>query len=203
MEGEMSDMQTKRGAILTQAINAFAEDGFQGADVQMIAERAGVGYGTVYRHFSTKLELFRSATYTVLEGLGAQVREAVKGCRGAIGALRAAGLAYVGFFQANPGCLAVFLESRAEFHGQIPALHREFHEKLAQLFAEILERGIAEEEIRPLNARNVALSLCNVLGGITLFGCYGGDQCSMSESAKQTLDIFLRGIMAKMRGVLS
>lgn len=54
-------MRAKREVILTRASEAFAEDGFQDADVQMIAEKAGVGYGTVYRYFRTKEELFWSA----------------------------------------------------------------------------------------------------------------------------------------------
>lgn len=39
-------MQAKCDVILARAIEAFAEDGFQDADVQAIAEKAGVGYGT-------------------------------------------------------------------------------------------------------------------------------------------------------------
>jgi hypothetical protein len=62
-------MQTKRATILAKAIETFAKDGFQNADVQMIAENAGVGYGTVYRYFRTKEELFWSATHVVLERL--------------------------------------------------------------------------------------------------------------------------------------
>ncbi|MEN6367770.1 MAG: TetR/AcrR family transcriptional regulator [Thermoguttaceae bacterium] len=189
-------MRAKRDSILARAVEAFAEHGFQDADVHMIAEKAGVGYGTVYRYFHTKEELFWSVTYLVVERLGAHVRESISGCRGAIETLRAAGLAYVGFFEAHPESLAVFVESRAEFHGRIPASHREFHDNLAQLFVEILERGIAEGEIRPLNARSVVTSLACVLYGISMFGCYVEDQYTISELAKQTLSMFLGGIEA-------
>ena len=189
-------VRAHRDGILTCAIEVFAEDGFRDADVQLIAEKAGVGYGTVYRHFRTKEELFWSATHVVLERLGVHVRESIGRCRGAIEALRAAGLAYVGFFEANPECLAVFVESRAEFHGRIPASHREFHEQTAQLLVEILKRGIAEGEIRPLNAKSVVISLGSVLYGITMFGCYVEDEYTMADLAKQALDIFLGGIEA-------
>ena len=110
-----ADMQAKRDVILAQAIEAFAENGFQNADVQMIAERAGVGYGTVYRYFRTKEELFWSATYVVLEQLGAHVWESISGRRGAIDSLRAAGLAYVGFFEAHPECLPSLLKAEHSF----------------------------------------------------------------------------------------
>lgn len=191
-----SRVQAHREAILASAIDVFAQDGFRDADVQRIAEDAGVGYGTVYRHFSTKEQLFWSATYVVLERLGAQVRESVEGCHGAIEALRAAGLAYVAFFQANPKCLIVFAESRAEFRERIPPVHRDFHEKTVQLFVAIVERGITEGEIRPLDARSVVDSLGSVLYGITMFACYVQDRRTICDLAGQTLDIFLVGIKA-------
>jgi len=196
MNGRKSEarMQVKQEVILARAIEAFAEDGFRDADVQVIAEKAGVGYGTVYRYFRTKEELFWSATYMVLERLGAHVRESISQCRGAIEALRAAGLAYAGFFEANPECLAVFVESRAEFHGRIPASHREFHEKMVQLFVEILERGVAGGEIRPLDPRSTVTSLGCVLYGAVMFGCYVEDQCRLSELAEQALGMLLGGI---------
>ena len=187
-------MQAKHEAILARAIEAFAGDGFRDADVQAIAEKAGVGYGTVYRYFPTKEELFWAASYAVLERLGAHLRASICGSRGAIEALRAAGLAYAGFFEANPEYLGVFVESRAEFHGRVPASHREFHEKMVQFFVEILERGVADGEIRPLDPRSTVTSLGCVLYGAVMFGCYVEDQCELSELAERALDIFLGGI---------
>jgi AcrR family transcriptional regulator len=44
----------KRDAILGAALELFAERGFHGTAVPLIAERAGVGAGTVYRYFESK-----------------------------------------------------------------------------------------------------------------------------------------------------
>jgi TetR/AcrR family transcriptional regulator, repressor of fatR-cypB operon len=45
---------TKREEILQAALELIAEHGFHGAPMAMIAERAGVGAGTIYRYFETK-----------------------------------------------------------------------------------------------------------------------------------------------------
>ena len=192
-------IQMKQEVVVARAIEAFAKDGFRDADVQAVAEKAGVGYGTVYRYFRTKEELFWSATYVVLERLGACLRESIRGCRGAVKALRAAGLAYAGFFEANPECLGVFVESRAEFHGCIPESHREFHRETVQLFVEVFERGIADGEIRPLDARSAVLSLGCVLYGAVMFGCYVEGQYRLPELAERALDLFLDGIRVEPR----
>ena len=62
-----ADVETdpRRKAILDAAIQVFAELGYRGTDVQMIADRAGIGKGTVYRNYETKEGLFWAASYEV------------------------------------------------------------------------------------------------------------------------------------------
>lgn len=45
---------SKRDDILSAALELFAERGFYGTPVPLIAERAGVGAGTIYRYFESK-----------------------------------------------------------------------------------------------------------------------------------------------------
>lgn len=51
------DKIDKRSALLEAALELFAENGFHGAPTSLIAERAGVGVGTIYRYFKDKDEL--------------------------------------------------------------------------------------------------------------------------------------------------
>src|SRR5689334_15289154 len=48
------DRGDKREAILAAALELFVERGFYGTAVPEIAERAGVGAGTIYRYFESK-----------------------------------------------------------------------------------------------------------------------------------------------------
>ncbi|KAB8168548.1 TetR family transcriptional regulator [Streptomyces sp. 3MP-14] len=48
--------QRTRGAVLAAAAAAFVDQGVQ-APIRDIAERAGVGVGTIYRHFPTRADL--------------------------------------------------------------------------------------------------------------------------------------------------
>ena len=47
----------KRDAILGAALELFAERGYHGTAVPLVAERAGVGTGTIYRYFEDKQAL--------------------------------------------------------------------------------------------------------------------------------------------------
>lgn len=48
---------TKRQTIINAALELIAEHGFHGAPMAMIAEKAGVGAGTIYRYFPSKDDL--------------------------------------------------------------------------------------------------------------------------------------------------
>src|ERR1700733_83738 len=63
-----------RNAILDAAEGVFAERGFHGARIQDIAERARIGVGTVYNHFSQKDEVLSALLEERVEGLLARVR---------------------------------------------------------------------------------------------------------------------------------
>ena len=83
----------KRLAILEQAIRTFAELGFRGTDVQVIADRAGVGKGTVYRYFQNKNELFWATTFEVFLRLEQYLSAAMEDVEDPIAKLRAAAIA--------------------------------------------------------------------------------------------------------------
>lgn len=63
-----ADAQRNRRRILEAAEEVFAKDGI-GVPVGVVAERAGVGVGTLYRHFPTKEALFEAIVLTRLDDL--------------------------------------------------------------------------------------------------------------------------------------
>ena len=70
-----SHVDDKREAILGAALELFAELGFHGTAVPQIAERAGVGAGTIYRYFESK-EAVVNALYQRHKGaLGAALMD--------------------------------------------------------------------------------------------------------------------------------
>lgn len=68
-----SDAVANRARILEAAEAVFAAKG-PSASTEEIAERAGVGIGTVFRHFPTKDDLLAAVLRRVLEGMAATAR---------------------------------------------------------------------------------------------------------------------------------
>jgi AcrR family transcriptional regulator len=63
-----ADAARNRARVLEVAYDTFAADGLS-VPVDEIARRAGVGAGTVYRHFPTKEELFRAVVENRIRGI--------------------------------------------------------------------------------------------------------------------------------------
>jgi AcrR family transcriptional regulator len=93
-----ADARRNRDKVLLAAREAFAASGY-GVAVDEIAARAGVGPGTVYRHFPTKEALFEAVVAARLEDLVADAQS-----RTAAGA---PGEAFFGFLERVAGEAAV------------------------------------------------------------------------------------------------
>ena len=195
-ETAVTESEQKRDAILAQAIATFAREGFRNADVQVIADKAGVGKGTVYRYFGNKEELFWATTFAVASRLEECLLEAMKGVDGALAQLRAVGRAYAEFFRANPEYLEIFVQERAEFRGSAPESHVEYHEKLIDRFSRIIEEGIAAGEIRPVDVRRTIIGLGGLLYGSVVQACYVLFDDAVADVTQHALDVFLEGLRA-------
>ncbi|HLK72327.1 MAG TPA: helix-turn-helix domain-containing protein [Streptosporangiaceae bacterium] len=73
-----ADAARNRENVLRAARDAFAESGY-GVPLDEIATRAGVGPGTVYRHFPTKEALFEAVVTARVQDLVADARARAEG----------------------------------------------------------------------------------------------------------------------------
>jgi AcrR family transcriptional regulator len=137
-----ADARRNLDALLEAALAVFAEAGVD-APVRMIAERAGVGVGTVYRHFPQRSDL-----------IVAVFRREVDACADAAPVLAAAHppgkalarwmLRFLDFIAAKRG-LAAALHSGDTAYTALPAY---FDARLKPAFATLLDAAAAAGEIR-------------------------------------------------------
>ena len=71
-----AERQQKRRAILDAAAAEIARYGYDRANINTIAERAGIGRGTIYLYFDSKDEILDA----LLDTIGSLIDETVRGC---------------------------------------------------------------------------------------------------------------------------
>jgi AcrR family transcriptional regulator len=70
-----ADARRNYGRLLSAALAAFTEHGADDASLEEIARRAGVGIGTLYRHFPTRQALLEAVYRDQVEALRARADE--------------------------------------------------------------------------------------------------------------------------------
>jgi AcrR family transcriptional regulator len=69
--------ETTRRRIISEAAGEFARLGFDQANINTIAEQAGIGKGTIYLYFENKRDLFLTMLRTIAQSQLASVRSAL------------------------------------------------------------------------------------------------------------------------------
>jgi AcrR family transcriptional regulator len=190
----------KRVRILEAAIALFTTEDYHRVLVDDIAERAGVGKGTVYRYFPSKEAVFLELVELAASRAGEVVRADVDSNEPALTRLRRAVTMTLEYFRRNEPFLAIL------YHEKVFRSCRERNEleqrraELRSYFVRLIAEGIAEGSIRsdmePLLGAIVLMS--SVRGFLRNFG----EQRTSQQLADQLLSIFFDGaaIHSERRG---
>jgi AcrR family transcriptional regulator len=111
---QRADARRNRESVLESARVQFAEHGLD-AQIDEIARGAGVGVGTVYRHFPTKDDLLAALAQARFEGLAAQAREALEAQDGWAGFVEF--MSYSAQVMAEDQMLSEAMDQRGELCG--------------------------------------------------------------------------------------
>jgi AcrR family transcriptional regulator len=183
--------QATRERLLEAAFRVIARQGYEGATVDAIAERAGVSKGAFYGHFPSKEFIFA----TVLRERCAEKRAAIReACEAEIDQGRsamAAGFAQ-GFAGAreDPDWTRLFFE-----HARLAARDGAEYAAFADLIAELLERSVEMGHLSfEGDPRAVARVLMAVVDGFSMQALVDPDSVRREEVAPMVARLFSRAL---------
>ena len=144
-----ADARRNRARVLEAAREAFAADGLA-VPLDDIARRAGVGAGTVYRHFPTKEALFEAVIVDRIDFLVEQAQVALEAAEGEADA--AAGDAFFEFLNTmlvDAVSKKDLADALAGAGVDLRAVTMESAARLNALLAELLARAQSAGAVRP------------------------------------------------------
>jgi len=100
--------------ILEAALEVFSQKGFHPATTDEIAERAGVGKGTLYRHFETKEKLFAELVRLRLEELERRAGSTIDGHDDVLTMISKYIRVYFEFFDGNQRLFRLIVQEQLE-----------------------------------------------------------------------------------------
>jgi AcrR family transcriptional regulator len=176
-----ADAVRNRERVLEAAKAVFSAGG-PDASLEAVARRAGVGIGTLYRHFPTRESLFEAVYRREVQQLG-ELAEQLKGEASPVDALRRWLRSNVEFVATKKGmsaALALAVQGSSE-------LSAYSFDRLTKAVGALLDRAVAAGEIRSdISPEDVLRTLVGM--------CYMHDQPGWQKSVLRMVDVFVDGL---------
>ena len=179
-----ADAVRNRERVLEAAKVVFSAGG-PDASLEAVARRAGVGIGTLYRHFPTREALFEAVYRREVQQL-VELAEALKSEASPVDALRRWLRSNVELVATKKGMSAAL---SLAVHGS-SELYAHTFERLTKAVGALLERAVIAGEIR---SDISPADLLRALVGM----CYLHDQPGWQKSVVRLLDVFVDGLRVK------
>jgi AcrR family transcriptional regulator len=141
------------------------------ANLDEVAQRAGVAKGTLYRYFSSKADLYVAVLSHNGQAFEERLRSAAASGRSAAERIRAVGRFYYAHWTENPEYFQIFWAlDNQEVIGALPGEVVEevtrLWENCLRILADVIERGVAADEFGECDAWEVANVLWTVANGL-------------------------------------
>jgi AcrR family transcriptional regulator len=176
-----ADALRNRERVLEAAKAVFSAGG-PDASLEAVARRAGVGIGTLYRHFPTREALFEAVYRREVQQL-TELAEELKSEASPVEALRRWLRSNVEFVATKKGMLATLaltVNSSSE-------LYAHTFDRLTTAVGALLKRAVAAGEIRAdISPEDVLRALIGM--------CYMHDQPGWQNSVLRLVDVFVDGL---------
>jgi AcrR family transcriptional regulator len=180
-----ADAVRNRERVLEAAKAVFGAGGPE-ASLEMVAQRAGVGIGTLYRHFPTRQTLFEAVYRREVEHL-ADLAETLQKEPDAVEALRHWLRSNVRFVATKKGmlsALALAVDKNSE-------LFAYSSDQLTRAVGGLLARAVAAGEVRhDIRPEDVLRALVGM--------CYMNDQPGWQASVLRLVDVFVDGLRTRV-----
>lgn len=181
--------------ILDAAAPLFARLGYADTDTQLLAEKLGVGKGTLYRYFPSKEELFLASVDRVMRRLKDEIDSRVDDTSDPLEQIAVAIRTYLAFFAAHPDFVELLIQERAIFKDRKTPTY--FQHRQANLGRwQALYQGLIDQgRIRPMAVERITDVMSGVVYGTMFTNYFTGRHKPFEEQASNILDVVFHGLL--------
>jgi len=195
MRGRKKTNET-RLAIVRGATEIFSEREFHEVLTDDIAQRLGIGKGTIYRYFGSKEELYLAAIGEGLNGLHAAVTAVLQQDAPLETTIGVVARTMINYFWHQRDFFVLMHRLEAKLKARERADWQKRRDEVVTMIRRVIERAAARGEIGRFNAR---LAVEVLFGMIRSVCVYRAESDRPEELTRLVTAIFLRGVTAEAR----
>lgn len=203
-----SDKQAKAARILEAAKEIFFEKGYYSTSIEAIAKKAGIGTGTIYLYFSSKIELYKAIQNEGLDILVGMMEETISWPgMSALSKMSAIASTYFKFYRDYReyfDIIAVLCAAPEELKESDTEISRVIDGKtykLLKLIEGVVKEGIENKEIAPVDTWMATNVYWGLMDGLILMSERHNLQnvvdASIEELVKAAFEITFYGIVPR------
>jgi AcrR family transcriptional regulator len=186
----------RREEILDAAAQLFAERGYSDADTQHLADRVGVGKGTLYRYFPSKEDLFLASADRVMRRLRQRLDAAIADRQDSLEQIAVAIEAFLSFFDEHPGFVELLIQERALFKDRKTPTYFEHRQKNMGRWHALFQSLIEAGRVRPIPVERITSVTSDLVYGTMFSNYFAGRERSLRQQADDIVDTVFCGILA-------
>jgi len=174
---------TTKAKILSSAEKLFSENGFRKTQIYDITRAAGVGLGTFYLYFETKLDILKELVFRINKALRHTIKEAISNIKDRRDAEIAGYYAFLRFFKVHSGIYRIVRE--AEFI--LPEIAIDYYKRIHESYLPPLKSSIKNGQILEYPVEDLAVFLMGIghfMGEDLLFHTKADERKSLKKISK-------------------
>lgn len=181
--------------ILQAAVSEFLDKGYEGASMESIARRAGLTKGGVYHHFTSKDEILAAANDLFQQPVN-ELATSARMHPSALEGLREFMRGYIEHWGSHSREVAfVFLSlSKMLAIAELWPILGDYYEKTLVDYQSLLDRSVAQGDLKQHDTRARALAIMSALDGVTPYLVTAGNNIDTEVVAQQLEDALLKDI---------
>ncbi len=188
-----------RKSILEAATHLFSRSGYDATGVAEICQAAGVSKGAFYHHFPTKQALFLALLNSYLTGIDSGFELMRREDHSVPNVIVQMAEMAGSLFQSVDVHLSIFLEfwTQANHDPQVWEAAIAPYRRYQSYFAKLIQEGIVEGSIQPVDAQLAARVLVSLAMGLLMESLFDRSITDWQSEAKQSVVLLMKGIRTK------
>lgn len=186
--------ERRRAEIVHHAIDEFARNGYNGADLDVIAREAGCSKGTLYNYFASKGDLFSASVdhvmFSMTDAVGPrdengdpveQLHQLIHG--------------FLRYFAKHPQYVELLVQERSDFRDRKEPTYYRYREASRKQWKERFVQLMSNGRMREMPADQAINILGDLLYGTIFMNYFRGRKIDPDRQAEQILEVLLGGLL--------
>jgi len=163
--------------------------------VEVIADKLGVGKGTIYRYFTSKEKLFTAVMEQMMHQLADEIAANVDGVVNPLERLKSVIRSHMNFFSRNLNLLEIFVHYRSEYKHHSKFLYLKYYGRGFKKVELLIQKCIEQKLMKNIPPRAVTNLLIDIFYGILFTTFLGGNRQTFKEKGKYLEEVFIKNLL--------